>query len=321
MYSDDQGYGYNGGQGQGYNEYYYGGYGNGGQGYDQYNQPPPQQQYPPGGGGRQNAQPQGAYAGQGDSGFFNPGMMPPGMNNFNPMISTFAKQYGETLVGQGKEIVDEKIQKFVTVSKLKYYFAVDTAYVMKKMGLLFFPFTHKDWSIHYDKNEDDAVQPRYEVNAPDLYIPLMAFITYILVAGVSLGMQQKFSPEFLGMQASSALGWLLLELMIFTGFTYVIQTDLKVFDLLTFCGYKFVGMLSILIASLFLKKTGYYAVLLYFSLSLSFFLVQTLKKQIYSVTTHEHVMTGNKRRLYFLLALAGVQPVLMGLLTYHLAVW
>lgn len=51
----------------------------------------------------------------------------------------------------------------------------------------------------------------------------------------------RFTPEFLGMQASSALGWLILEIMVFTGFTYVIQTDLKVFDLLTFCGYKFVG--------------------------------------------------------------------------------
>lgn len=140
MYSDDQ-YGYGGGD---YNNYYYGGYGqNGGQGYDPYNQqPPPNQGYP---GGRQQQSNQQSSYGQGDSGYFNPGagMMPPGMNNFNPMLQTFAKQYGETLVGQGKEMVDEKIQKFVSVSKLKYYFAVDTAYVMKKMGLLFFPFTHK----------------------------------------------------------------------------------------------------------------------------------------------------------------------------------
>jgi hypothetical protein len=72
-----------------------------------------------------------------------PGMAGMNMNNFNPVITNFAKQYGESLVGQGKEMVDEKLQKFVTVSKLKYYFAVDTAYVAKKMGLIFFPFTHK----------------------------------------------------------------------------------------------------------------------------------------------------------------------------------
>lgn len=140
MYSDDQGYGYSGQD----NYYYYGGgYGNGGQGYEQYNQQPPQQQpqnyagAP--GGGRPQQQQQGQYGG--DGAYFNPaGMLPPGMN---PVLQNMAKQYGETLMGQGKEMVDEKLQKFVSVSKLKYYFAVDTGYVMKKMGLLFFPFTHK----------------------------------------------------------------------------------------------------------------------------------------------------------------------------------
>ena len=36
-----------------------------------------------------------------------------------------------------------QIDRFVSVSKLKYYFAVDTTYVVKKLGLLIFPFTHK----------------------------------------------------------------------------------------------------------------------------------------------------------------------------------
>jgi hypothetical protein len=47
--------------------------------------------------------------------------------------------------------------------------------------------------------------------------------------------------------------------------------------------------------------------------------VRTLKKQIYSVTTHEHVVPGNKRRLYFLLSLAAVQPLLIFWLTNHLS--
>jgi len=191
----------------------------------------------------------------------------------------------------------------------------------KRWGSSFFPFTHKDWSIRFDKNEDDAIQPRFEVNAPDLYIPLMAFITYILVAGVSLGMQQKFSPEMLGIQTSSALGWLILELLIFTGCTYVIQTDLKTFDLMAFCSYKFVGMILVLVSCMLGGKTAYYAALGYFGLTLIVFLIRTLKVQIYSVTSHEHVVGGNKRRLYLLLSLACVQPILMWWLTYHLSKW
>lgn len=309
MYNDQQNYGY--GQQGAYGadgQYYY---------------------YPPGGSAPNsydaNEQPQQQGQGQSqEQGNFYPsleGMGIPGLNNFNPMISGFAQQYGENLVDQGKQMAGEKLQRFVTVSKLKYYFAVDTAYVMKKMGLLFFPYTHKNWSIRFDKNEDDAVQPRFEVNAPDLYIPLMAFITYILVAGVCLGTQQKFSPEMLGIQASSALGWLLLELMILTACTYVIQTDLKVLDLLTFCSYKFVGMIFVLISCIVLSKPGYYAALGYFSLSLSVFLIRTLKVQINNITSHDQVLTGNKRRAYFMLTLTGIQPVLMWVLTYHLTQW
>lgn len=96
----------------------------------------------------------------------------------------------------------------------------------------------------------------------------------------------------LGIQASSALGWLILEMMVFTGSTYIIQTDLKVFDLLAFCTYKFVGlefeilslvevfntctmfrMIFILVIAIFGGKTGYYSALLYSSLSLAVFLV------------------------------------------------
>ena len=31
----------------------------------------------------------------------------------------------------------------MSVNKLKYFFAVDTAYVAKKLGLLVFPYTHQ----------------------------------------------------------------------------------------------------------------------------------------------------------------------------------
>lgn len=46
--------------------------------------------------------------------------------------------------------------------------------------------TLQDWSIKYE--QDNPVQPRYEINAPDLYIPVMAYVTYVVVAGLVLGM-------------------------------------------------------------------------------------------------------------------------------------
>lgn len=108
-------------------------------------------------------------------------------NNFgmNPMMQDMAFQYGQKLADQGKELVNKEFEKYVSVTKLKYYFAVDNRYVMNKLRLLFFPFAHKDWSLKYD--QENAVQPRYDLNAPDLYIPTMGYITYVVLAGFILG--------------------------------------------------------------------------------------------------------------------------------------
>lgn len=56
-----------------------------------------------------------------------------------PMVTNMAMQYGNALVGSGKQ----QLEKYVPVTALKYYFAVDTDYVFVKLAMLFFPFTHK----------------------------------------------------------------------------------------------------------------------------------------------------------------------------------
>ena len=78
-------------------------------------------------------------------------------------------------------------------------------------GLLLFPFSHSDWSIKY--SQDEPVQPKYDTNAPDLYIPAMGYLTYVLLVGYVLGLRNAFSPDALAATASSALVWLVLELV------------------------------------------------------------------------------------------------------------
>ncbi len=71
----------------------------------------------------------------------------------------------------------------------------------------------------------------------------MAFVTYVLVGGVSLGIQERFSPEVLGIQASTALVWAVLEVLAIWLTLYImnIQTKLSVFDIVAFSSYKYVG--------------------------------------------------------------------------------
>ena len=90
------------------------------------------------------------------------------------------------------------------------------------------------------------VPPRGDINAPDLYIPAMAFITYIITAGVSLGVDSRFAPDLLGILSSQVFGWLLLEICVLALALHLlnIQSSLNYLDLLAYSGYKFVQWVS-----------------------------------------------------------------------------
>lgn len=247
------------------------------------------------------------------------GVMFSGQPFISGPVADMAVQYGHTLAGQGTEFVHKNIEHYVTTSKLKYYFAVDTTYVGKKLGLLLFPYAHSGWSLRY--NPEEPVAPRYDVNAPDLYIPVMAFVTYVLLAGVVLGTQSRFSPEQLGITATTALIWTVIEILalLFSMYIMNISSSLKLLDLLSYCGYKYIGMIVILLASLAFYTTGYYVALGWMSLSIAFFLVRSLHVILMSETDSESFSRGNKRRLYTLLVIAVAQPLLMWWLTWRLA--
>ncbi|XP_040112288.1 protein YIF1A isoform X1 [Oryx dammah] len=107
-------------------------------------------------------------------------------------MANMAMAYGSSIASHGKDMMNKELHRFVSVNKLKYFFAVDTAYVAKKLGLLVFPYTHQNWEVQYSR--DVPLPPRQDLNAPDLYIPTMAFITYVLLAGMALGIQKRSVP-------------------------------------------------------------------------------------------------------------------------------
>ncbi|XP_038622778.1 protein YIF1B isoform X1 [Tachyglossus aculeatus] len=253
---------------------------------------------------------------------------PPGVGYASPPqaflsepMSNFAVAYGSSLASQGKEIVDQNINRFIPVNKLKYYFAVDTVYVGKKLGLLVFPYMHQDWEVQYQ--QDTPVAPRFDINAPDLYIPAMAFITYILVAGLALGTQDRFSPDALGLQASSALAWLIVEVLaiLLSLYLVTVNTDLTTIDLLAFSGYKYVGMIGGVVTGLLFGKVGYYLVLSWCCVAIFVFTIRTLRLKILSEAAAEGVLVRgarNQLRMYLTMAIAAAQPLFMYWLTFHL---
>lgn len=112
--------------------------------YDPYNNANPPPQY----GQQPQVPPQSASPGPA---IFNPtaAANPPNAfpNQFSvlqqPMVQDMALQYGQRLADQGKQLVESQFEKYVPVTRLKYYFAVDNNYVVRKLILLLFPFTHR----------------------------------------------------------------------------------------------------------------------------------------------------------------------------------
>ncbi|XP_050990883.1 protein YIF1B isoform X2 [Labeo rohita] len=245
----------------------------------------------------------------------------PGQGLLSDPMSNLAMAYGSSLASHGKEMMDKNLDRFIPISKLKYYFAVDTVYVGKKLGLLVFPYMHDNWEVSYQ--QDTPVAPRFDINAPDLYIPVMGFITYVLVAGLALGTQNRFSPEILGIQASSALVWLIIEVLavLLSLYLVTVNTDLTTIDLVAFSGYKYVGMIVGVIAGLLFGRTGYYLTLLWCCVSIFVFTIRTLRLKILSEAAAEgRLVRGakNQLRMYLTMAIAAAQPVFMYWLTFHL---
>ncbi|XP_057694011.1 protein YIF1B [Corythoichthys intestinalis] len=245
----------------------------------------------------------------------------PGQSMLSEPMSNLAMAYGSSLASQGKEMMDKNLDRFIPISKLKYYFAVDTVYVGKKLGLLVFPYMHENWEVSYQ--QDTPVAPRFDVNAPDLYIPAMSFITYVLVAGLALGTQNRFSPELLGGQASSALVWLIMEVLavLLSLYLVTVNTDLTTIDLLAFAGYKYVGMIVGVVAGLIFGRPAYYLSLLWCCAAIFVFMTRTLRLKLLSEAAAEgRLVRGarNQLRMYLTMSIAAAQPVFMYWLTYHL---
>lgn len=57
----------------------------------------------------------------------------------------------------------------------------------------------------------------------------------------------RFTPELLGVHASSALVWLIMEVLavLLSLYLVTVSTDLTTIDLLAFAGYKYVGYVHI----------------------------------------------------------------------------
>ena len=183
---------------------------------------------------------------------------------------------GSEMYSKVSENVNSNLERVVSLRQLRTLFKVDHSYVLGKIALILFPFRHSNWS-RIGNSDLGFKPPRQDLNAPDLYIPVMSFVTFVLLNGFSLGLSSKFTPDILGITSSTALFLIGLEVLFIKGGTYFLNVNGSISwsELIAYTGYKFIPLdLVKILGFLISSRLILYAIFLYLMIAFGFFTVR-----------------------------------------------
>lgn len=150
------------------------------------------------------------------------------------------------------------------------------------------------------------------MNAPDLYIPLMSFITYALLVGYVKGTHNNFTPEVLIQAVWSCLLIQMIEIGVIKIGLSMLQTTLPFLDLFSYTGYKYTGLCITSLSRIF-GSTFYFLASIYTSVAIAYFVLKTMAA---SVTPANQLPPGVPPRHLVLLGFALMQFLVNLLLCY-----
>lgn len=184
--------------------------------------------------------------------------------------------------------IDKNLNRWINVANLKHYFNVSNSYVLGKLWLVICPWRHKSWTrqqrMPIDGQDGLYLAPRDDINSPDMYIPLMAIITYILLSTLLAGLRSAFHPELFGTMASKAIISVAVEIALLKAAMYFwlnISSQSQLLDLIAYSGYKFVSVIvTLLLSEIWNRGQGTggpvgWAIFIYTFLAIGFFLVSS----------------------------------------------
>jgi len=250
-------------------------------------------------------------------------------NNFlNDPTAQLGFQLGQKAFESGAEMVNQNINRWFNPAALKKYFDVTNSFVFKKIGLVLFPFRHKSWARMGRRNEQtgkmDFSTPREDINSPDLYIPVMSCVTYVILCAITMTLEVtdenkngEFQPEVLGRKTLNLFSLLVGEVLLMKLICYLmsISADVAFLDLIAYSGYKFIGIIVVSILNHVTSKFITYLVYAYVSLALGFFMLRSMK---YFVLTDQSLSTNTQRRnkIHFLFFIALMEIVISWFLIF-----
>ncbi|KAK6465693.1 YIF1-domain-containing protein [Scheffersomyces coipomensis] len=234
----------------------------------------------------------------------------------NDPAAALAGQFARNGFEQSNQYIQQNFGSFIPTgtTDLKYYFQVSNSYVLKKIFLILFPYRNKNWnrlslqdvtgesSSSSPSNSQQFAPPNLDVNAPDLYIPTMSFVTYILLWAAFQGLKGDFHPQLFGYLSSQTLAFTVLDITIFKVGLYLLNcsSQISLWDLVGFSSYKYVTIIVLLCWKNLVSDYWlyYYPVLFGFIVSLALFLLRSLRFSVLpSLSVGTTTITSKQRRI------------------------
>jgi len=226
-------------------------------------------------------------------------------------VSKIAENVGKDLFDVGLAKVIPGLER--SLVGLRPYFAVDNQYVKKKMFMVLFPFAFREWAREekIDPNGDGSVSyelPQVDQNAPDLYIPSMSLLTYVLLCALCYGNAGKFDPEVLPDVMSKCVITQILEVIAIRIGFYLMEAPVPMLDLICYTGYKYLGLSVNMLSGLAMGHLlgyghrSYYFTYLWTATAVSYFILKVMANCIPRRTS----AVGPKRQ-FMVLGFAGSQ--------------
>ena len=150
--------------------------------------------------------------------------------------------------------------------------------------------------------------PLSDDNAPDLYLPLMCLITYVLLSALCYGTAGEFNPEVIPDVAFKCALYQTIEVIVFRSGFYAMQVPASILDLVSYTGYKYLGLCVNMIVGIIVGHfglfgaRGYYACFLWTATAAAYFILKTMSNYIPLQTSS----MGPKREV-MILAFAALQ--------------
>jgi hypothetical protein len=158
---------------------------------------------------------------------------------------------------------------------------------------------------------------KVDIEDPDLYIPMMAYVTYVLTFGLQRMVLKAFSPEVLSTTCSFALVMAILEVGIAkVGFYVAGSTQVSVLDISANCGCKYVYLsLMVLVRIATASQYVYYPVFAYLSACAAFAVRRFMLHIRQSEAQQQYGWQPSALHGHVILALAAAQIPLCWILT------